>query len=129
MRARDIVLISLMMIATVVLLPLLIPAGFVVVALENRRRRKAARSFSCVRCGKLLGAESVELPDEAWREHMSELRRLHPFTKFRVVQTCHAICPACGARYTYYQAERTFALETARPGTAMTNAQAPMTNQ
>jgi hypothetical protein len=115
MRARDLALIALVMVATVIFLPLLMPAGFLVAAVEKRRRRKAARSFPCVRCGRLLGPESVDLADKAWREHVQELLRLHPYTKFRLLQTCHAICPACGTRYTYRETERTFAVETPRP--------------
>jgi hypothetical protein len=109
---RDIPL-PLMVVAVILFLPLIIPAGLVVMAIEKRRKRNAAAFFACVKCHAVLGLASLRLADDECRRHMDELRRKHPFSRFRVVRTCHAICANCGARYTFREKERTFELESA----------------
>jgi len=95
-------------IALVVFLPVIFP----VVALLDRaylkRMRAAAGAFTCLSCGSILGLESIRLADGAWSEHLRGLEAKYPWTRFRLVRHVHAICPACGARYTFLERERTF---------------------
>ena len=89
-----------------------IPLGFVVLAVEAHRVRKAARAFACVRCGKTLGWAAVRRGN---RTHLAERRareRARPWGFFRSrPRTLHAICTACGTRYTFFADERTFRIE------------------
>jgi hypothetical protein len=101
--------------AAIVFMPALIPAAIVWAAVDNRRKRKAAASFHCVTCGRILGAESVRTADSEFRRRMKALRRSSPFGVFRNVRTCDAICPACGTRYAFRHDERTFILEARHP--------------
>lgn len=84
----------------------------IVVPFENHGRRKVANAFPCTRCGQLLGEKSVRLAEKEFRKHLKELRRRYPFAKFRIVQTCHAICAMCGMRHSYLPKERIFVPET-----------------
>jgi hypothetical protein len=115
MNARRTIAVHLLAVAVVLLLPVIIPAGVVLGAVEDRRKLKAAASFPCVTCGALLGPAAVRLADEQWRKHVSDLRRAHPFVKFRLVRTCHATCTTCGTRYKFDDKERTFVVEAPRP--------------
>jgi hypothetical protein len=104
--------------AAIAFLPALIPVAVVMAAVDGRRKRKAAASFHCLGCERLLGTRSVPLADADFRRRMKELRRAHPFAVFRIVRTCHAICPACGRRYTFRERERDFVLEAPWPSAA-----------
>jgi hypothetical protein len=72
----------------------------------RKRLEAAACAFECRCCGQVLGLESLRLADAAWREHCRELRENH--RRIRRVRHLHAICPACGAHYTFVERERTF---------------------
>ena len=85
-----------MVIGFVLLLPVLIPYALVLVAVENRRKRRAAALFVCVKCGKVLGLEAIRISDEEERKSAQERAG---DVMWRTVRTCHAICPSCGARY------------------------------
>jgi hypothetical protein len=91
----------------VVLSPVIV---FLVVPFVVRRYRKrlefAACAFRCRSCGGILGLESLRLADNAWRAYFQ--RRLEEHYRVRVVRHLHAICPACGVRYTFVERERTF---------------------
>ena len=97
--------------AALVFLPVLIPVAIVMAVVDNRRKRKVAATFRCLKCGRLLGTEALRIADAEFSKHMDELRRANPGVKYRVVRTGHAICAACGARYTFLDKERTFVLE------------------
>ena len=111
MRTRRTIPLTLLAISFIVFLPVIIPVGLSAVAISNHRKRRAAASFRCTTCGQVLGPESIRIADEEFRKRMEELRKSHPFTKFRIVRTCHAICVTCGARYTFQEKERTFVSE------------------
>jgi hypothetical protein len=114
MRLRDVALLSLMAIGTIVFLPVLIPAAIVYTSLSARRIRRAAETFGCVVCGMVLTAQAVEWADRECRREGDEMRRRYPNDICRVLRTCHAICPGCGTRYTYLERERTFTPEEPR---------------
>ena len=97
--------------AFVLSMPAWLPLVVLFDAAKKRRCRELAKSFRCVTCGTPLGVAGVKLADEAWDAEMQRLMREHPGARFRVVRTTDAICPTCGARYSYRDAERTFALE------------------
>jgi hypothetical protein len=75
-------------------------------ALYRRRLRSAACAFRCHSCDGILGLESLQLADAAIRELCSE--RSGSRYRVRFVRYLHAICPACGARYTFVERARTF---------------------
>jgi hypothetical protein len=85
--------------------------AIVLTAVGKRRMRKAARSFACVVCAKPLGNIAVKLADDAVAEQARQWRRTHPYAKYRMVRTLRAICPVCGTRYAYDEADRTFLRE------------------
>jgi hypothetical protein len=114
MRLRDVVLLTLMMIGTIVFLPVLIPVALVYTSVRGRRVRRAAETFGCVVCGMVLTSEAVRWADREDQKQMDELQRRYPGDLFRMIRTCHAICPGCGTRYEYLERERTFALEDLR---------------
>jgi hypothetical protein len=114
MRVKQAIAFPLIAFGIIVMLPVILPMVIAAVAMQDRRKRTAAASFHCLICGKVLGAASVRLSDDAFRREMGELRGTHPHVKFRVVRTCHAICPACGARYMFRDEGRTFAIEPSR---------------
>jgi hypothetical protein len=93
-----------------VCLPVIIPAFIVLEAVQKRRLRRAARSFTCLNCGKLLGANAVAVADAEWSRYVRELMRQHPGVKLRLVRTVDAICPGCGACYMFRESERTFVM-------------------
>jgi uncharacterized membrane protein YbhN (UPF0104 family) len=77
-----------------------------VMAAHRRRLQAAARAFECLSCGGILGPESLRLADAAWREHFRKLLEKHH--RIRLLRYLHAICPACSARYTFVEHDRTF---------------------
>jgi hypothetical protein len=109
-RAKaDLTVAIFMAVIFVVFFPVIV---FVVLPLAERNYRKrleaAARAFACLSCGRILGFEAIQLGDAAWRAYLSELRDKYPSRRFRLVRHLHAVCPACGAHYTFVERERTF---------------------
>ncbi len=92
----------------IVLLPVLLPVGFIQQAIHDRRVRRAAEAFACLRCGATLGTRAVTLADQEFSRRMAQLRRDHPTVMFRTVRTIHALCPACGQEHRYSEKQRTF---------------------
>jgi len=105
MRGIAIILLAIIL---VVFLPVIIPVVALLDRAYRRRMRAAACAFTCLSCGSILGLESIRLADAAWSEHLRGLQAKYPWTRFRLVRRVHAICPACGARYTFLERERTF---------------------
>ncbi|GGH08301.1 hypothetical protein [Silvibacterium dinghuense] len=89
-----------------------VAVGFAVRAEKRTRQqmREAARQSRCVRCGALLGEEALALADAEWAKMRDELDRSHFYRRYRMVRTWRAICPGCGARYSYQEATRAFVL-------------------
>jgi hypothetical protein len=101
-------ILPLLVIGVVLALPLLIPIAIVDQIICKRRLHRAAKSFTCVKCGKTLGKDAVKRADKVWSEHVSELMRTHPGARFRMVKTTDAICLDCGTEYTFREGEGTF---------------------
>jgi hypothetical protein len=114
MRLRDLALLTLMMIGMIAFLPVLVPTALVCTSVRGRRMRRAAETFGCVVCGMVLTAEAVRWADREDEKQMAELQREHAGDLFRMIRTCHAICPGCGTRYEYLERERSFVLEDPR---------------
>jgi len=112
---RHEILIPLMVVGVIVLLPVIIPAALILDALNNLRKRQVAASFKCLTCGQVLDIPSLHLADHEWSKKLKDLHQAYPFTRFRMLRTCHAICAACGTPYTFRQKERTFVLEASQP--------------
>jgi hypothetical protein len=96
-----------MIVLTVLLLPVLVPAGFVGLAIHNRRKRKAAQAFACVECCGPLGHRSITLADKIWADYVRDVRKQNPTATYRMVQPADAVCPACGATYAFDDGRRT----------------------
>ena len=111
MPDKNVLLIPLVAVVLVVLLPVILPVVAVLDALDRRRRRTAAAGFACVVCGRVLGDEALACADRVWGEHTAAAARAHPGARLRMVRTVHAVCPRCGTRYTFLNAERTFVPE------------------
>ena len=99
---------SLLVILGVLLLPVLIPCAIISHTIEEKRKRAAAECFVCVKCGGVLGEESLRRSDSVWKREMEELQRENPDTRFRVVRVVHAICVSCEQEYSYYENKKTF---------------------
>jgi hypothetical protein len=97
----------------VLLLPVLLPYGFISNALFRRRLKRAAERSKCPTCGSNLGDEALKLADEHWREYVSCLHRQHPGVRFRLVRLVHAICVSCGASLRFVEETQLF--ETTKP--------------
>lgn len=78
------------------------------VHLDQKKLRRAARRMPCVRCGALLGDAAVALADELWQKHMGTLQARNPRVTLRVVRTLFAACPQCGARYRFDEKAEAF---------------------
>jgi hypothetical protein len=89
---------ALALIASVLLLPLILPAAFVLHAIYLQRLRSAAAWFVCT-CGQVLGRGSLRLGDIEWARRMEEMRIKYPEIAFRLVRDVHAICSKCGKEY------------------------------
>jgi predicted RNA-binding Zn-ribbon protein involved in translation (DUF1610 family) len=92
-------------------MPLWIPILVALDVVGKRRLRAAAASFACANCGRTLGVDAVTLSDKEWQEFVRTLIRENPGMRYRLVRTVHAICPGCGARYTFRESDRTFVVE------------------
>lgn len=85
----------------ILLLPILLPTALVFAYIKRRRISRLAKSFICVSCGKQLGAEAIQLGNERWDSHVSEMHAKYPNRKFRRLRSIHAVCPHCGCEYRY----------------------------
>ena len=94
----------------ILLLPVVAVAGCVR-RVARARLRAAANRARCVACGAALGTPAVRRADEEWRRYVAAARGRRPGVKLRLCRTCHAVCPACGARHTYRPGDRTFVAE------------------
>jgi hypothetical protein len=74
----------------------------------HKRLEAAAGGFACLSCSRILGLESLQLADAAWRAYFNKLHEENPGCRIRVQRYVHAICPACGTRYTFLERERAF---------------------
>jgi hypothetical protein len=83
----------------VVLLPVTIPYLAFTQWRDGKQLLALARTFVCLRCGKVMGKEAVALGDAFWREHMAELQKSSPTIRFRAGRAVHAVCPNWGAKY------------------------------
>ena len=97
-------------VAVPLLLPVVAVAGCVRGA-ARARQRAAANRARCVAYGAALGTPAVRRADEDWRRYMTEALGRQPGVKLRLCRTCHAVCPACGARHTYRSTNRRFVAE------------------
>lgn len=101
-------------------LPILLPIGAVLQALNVRRRRRLAARFPCLGCGEVLGRAALDQSDAAWKAHVADLWREHPGIRFRLAREVDAICTRCGATYRYDEDgrryERVIAFGDRRPG-------------
>ncbi len=100
----------LLMAVLIAILPVLLPFVFIQQAIHDRRVRRAAEAFACLRCGAILGTRAVMLADQEFGRRMAQLRRDHPNIKFRMFRTLHALCPVCGQKHCYLEKQRTFIL-------------------
>jgi hypothetical protein len=90
-------------------LPLaLIVAAIVLVEIDKRKIRKAARHFSCTQCQTLLGDAAVALADELWMKHMRTMQKQAGPVRFRVIRDLYAVCTRCGARFNFDEKRETF---------------------
>jgi hypothetical protein len=74
----------------------------------RKRLEAAAGTFACLSCSRILGLESLQRADAAWRAYFDKLHEENPGCRIRVQRYVHAICPACGACYTFLERERAF---------------------
>ncbi len=100
---------KVLLVVLLILFPIWIPIVAISHGIYLRRLRRAASAFACLSCGELLGLESIRLADEAWADYMRQLHEQNPGMLLQVVRSVHAICPKCGARYSFIEGERTFA--------------------
>lgn len=88
-------------VALLVCMPLILPFVLLSVERDRRRLRRAANTFACLKCGNAIGAAGVKLADAAVAAEAAEFARLHPGIRRRTVRSLDAICPRCGARYSF----------------------------
>jgi hypothetical protein len=106
-RFRTIVIV----VGCVLLSPIIVPYFLIGNAFADRRRKRDAENFRCAQCGSFLGRASIAKADEYWREHVRELHKRFPGSRFRLVRKVWAICTECGARYNYRTKDRTYVLQ------------------
>ncbi len=92
------------------LLPVLIPVAAYQVERDRRRRAAVAAATDCVRCGTRLGPAAEALADVGWRNHVTALHEKYPHSRLRLVRHVWAVCTACGARYEFDETRRVFTL-------------------
>lgn len=90
--------------------PLSMPLVALLHALDCRRLRAAASGTRCVRCGQALGQASLDAADHTRQAELAELHRRHPGMRLRIVRHCRALCPTCGAGYTWNRPTRVLML-------------------
>lgn len=88
---------------------LVVLAVVLVVAIASHRRSRSiervAALTACVACGRVLGAEAVQLSNTRWSAAMEDIQRQNPGIRMHIVRTEHATCPGCGARYRFFEEE------------------------
>ena len=101
-------------VVAVILSPVLLPIALWLHAREQKRMRAVAECFTCLSCGRILGASSLRLADEAWSAHMAELTQEHEgsILRFRVEKRFDAVCANCGTYHKFVPKDRTFILAT-----------------
>ena len=108
---------GLLIVLFVLLLPVTLPIALVVISVAECHKRKqkcrCAEATACEKCGATLGRESLKLADKAWAEHFRKIMAdaANRQVRLRIVRTLDAICPACGARYTYFEKRQKFEIE------------------
>ena len=95
-------------VAGILLMPIWFPFAISFARRYERRIREAAEDARCTACGMVLGGEALRLADAEWDRFMENLHRKNPGGRYRLVRTTHAICPKCGARYDFAEADRRF---------------------
>lgn len=100
----------LILIVCMIALPVIVPYALLANALDDRRRKRDADNFTCIRCGNILGQASIAKANEYWREHVHELHNRYPGARLRLVRDVYAICTVCGAGYSYSAADKTYVL-------------------
>ena len=101
-RALEPPLVVSLAVVAILLVPGWLPVYLFVEGRRFRRMRDAAAHFQCEQCGGPLGSRALELAD-------AELKQGRGARNYRGPRLVHAICVACGARYTYREQEAWFA--------------------
>jgi hypothetical protein len=99
----------------VLLLPVLMPYGFVCSIIRERRRIRDAKRSTCKNCGVLLGRTSLERSNEYWREYGCRSQRIYPSIRINLIRSNWAICVECGTAHTYDERTGEFNLTDLRP--------------
>lgn len=86
---------------TIAALPFAIPYAVFADCMFRRRLRCKARITDCPVCGALLGDKALELANQTWSNYVTELLRMYPGRKLRLVRFVNAICTQCGASLKY----------------------------
>lgn len=92
----------------VLLLPVLVPLGFISYTHSKRRLKRAAEQSKCPTCGLILGKEALKSADERWHEYVSCLHRQNPGVRFRLLRRVHAICVSCGTSLQFLEQTQEF---------------------
>ena len=98
----------LLVLLILVTMPVMVPVALVQHSLIERRKRRRAAVYRCVRCGGVLGPAALALADVNWRAHVAQLHRDYPHKIFRLQRTIWATCPACGQDYGYDETTNAF---------------------
>jgi hypothetical protein len=92
--------------------PLWAPLVLLSEAADKNCLRRAANLFICTNCGRKLGVAALRAADQAWAAELHEIHaQLAPDDRLRVTRTADAICPGCGARYSFRKGCGTFSPE------------------
>ena len=96
-------------VVAVMLSPILLPVALIFHAADAKRMRALAETFPCLKCGRILGADSLRITDEAWAEYLAEVTRNSiGAIRSRLVKYIDAICPHCGAHHKFTPKQRSF---------------------
>jgi hypothetical protein len=94
-------------VAIVVTLPITLPIVGIQLQLRKRRLLRLVSTFACVKCGALLGADSLRLGDERWQEIASGMHSDSTLRFRRLVRTVDAVGPGCRREYLYVEKRAT----------------------
>ena len=100
--------IYIFVIVFILFMPIIIPYTIISFKLEEQRKKRCAKGFSCLNCGEVLGEYSLQLSDEKCIEDGNELRKKYPGCRIRYERNVHAICSKCSTSYVYKPKENTF---------------------
>ena len=89
-------------------LPVMIPFALAMNALFAVRLRAAVMRVACPECQGTLGTRAIGLSDAAFKAYATELHRLHPRARLRLVRLAQATCPHCDSQLRFDQASKTF---------------------